>query len=76
MNERHHPPSEAMIDARQAATALRLPYYWFSDRKLRASKRIPHYRLGGLVRFRLSELAAWSAQFARLPAASEDRGHD
>lgn len=51
---------EPMIDARQASYALRLPYYWFSDRTMRAAKRIPHYRLGGLVRFRLSELSAWA----------------
>lgn len=52
--------SEPMIDARQASFALRLPYYWFSDRGMRSSKRIPHYLLGGLVRFRMSELMAWA----------------
>ena len=40
---------------------LSLPYYWFADRTMRAKHRIPHYLLGGLVRFRLSELAAWAA---------------
>lgn len=52
--------SEPMIDARQASFALRLPYYWFSDRSMRSTKRIPHYLLGGLVRFRMSELMAWA----------------
>ena len=70
--------AEPMIDARKASYALNLPYYWFVDRKLRASKRIPHYLLGGLVRFRLSELHAWSAHFANqnLPSSREDEGHD
>lgn len=53
--------SEGMVDARQASYALRLPYYWFSDRSMRAAKRIPHYLLGGLVRYRMSELTAWAA---------------
>jgi len=52
---------EPMIDAKQAATALRLPYYWFADNTMRARYRIPHYLLGGLVRYRLSELSAWVA---------------
>ena len=41
---------ESMIDAKQAAAALRLPYYWFADHTMRAKYRIPHYLLGGLVR--------------------------
>jgi hypothetical protein len=53
-----------MIDARQASYALRLPYYWFSDRAMRATKQIPHYLLGGLVRFRLSELKAWAEKMS------------
>jgi len=51
---------EAMIDAKQAAAAIRLPYYWFSDHAMRAKYRIPHYLMGGLVRYRLSELSAWA----------------
>lgn len=53
-----------MIDARQASAALGLPYYWFSDSSLRNQHRIPHYLLGGLVRYRLSELSAWVASRA------------
>ena len=49
-----------LIDAREAASALRLPYYWFADRKQRAAKKIPHYALGSLVRFRLAELTVWA----------------
>jgi hypothetical protein len=55
---------EPMIDAKQAAAALRLPYYWFADPQMRSKYRIPHYLLGGLVRYRLSELSAWAARSA------------
>lgn len=60
MSEVSHAPVEPMVDGRQAAEAFQLPYYWFSDRALRAKCRIPHYLLGGLVRYRLSELTAWA----------------
>jgi hypothetical protein len=60
---------EPMIDAKQAAAALRLPYYWFSDHAMRTKYRIPHYLMGGLVRYRLSELSAWAAR----SAAVQDR---
>jgi hypothetical protein len=53
--------TEPMIDAKQAACALRFPLYWFSDPKMRAKHRIPHYLLGGLVRFRMKELSTWAA---------------
>ncbi|MDB0510938.1 DNA-binding protein [Ralstonia solanacearum] len=55
------PVGEPMIDANHAAAALQLPYYWFADHTMRARFRIPHYLLGSLVRFRLSELKAWLA---------------
>ncbi|CAK0762119.1 DNA-binding protein [Gammaproteobacteria bacterium] len=51
--------SESMIDSRQAANALRLPYYWFADHRMRARHRIPHYQMVGFVRYRISELRAW-----------------
>ena len=54
--------AEPMIDAKQAACALRLPLYWFGDPKMRSKHRIPHYLLGGLVRFRMLELSSWAAQ--------------
>ena len=44
---------EPMIDAKQAAAALRLPYYWFADHAMRRKYQIPHYLMGGLVRYRL-----------------------
>lgn len=53
---------DPMIDARQAAVALRLPYYWFADSFMRNKYRIPHYMMGCLVRYRLSELSVWAAR--------------
>jgi hypothetical protein len=65
-------PVEPMIDAREAAVALRLPYYWFADHKMRARYRIPHYLMGGLLRFRRDELHAWAASNPA-PQAAHDR---
>ena len=56
---------EPMVDSRVAAVSLRLPHYWFSDPVMRDRYRIPHYQLGCLVRYRLSELYAWAATHAR-----------
>lgn len=53
--------NESMIDGREASAALRLPYYWFRDPTARSQYRIPHYVLGGLIRYRLSELSEWAA---------------
>ena len=55
---------EPMVDAKQAAATLRLPYYWFADHAMRSKYRIPHYLMGGLVRYRLSELSDWAARSA------------
>ena len=58
---------EPMIDAKQAAAALRLPYYWFADHAMRSKYRIPHYLMGGLVRYRLSDLQQFIDQSAVKP---------
>lgn len=68
------PTGEPMIDARQACYALRLPYYWFADPKMRENKCIPHYQLSRLVRFRLSELEAWQQHHAHKGAVQESEG--
>ena len=54
--------NEAMIDGREASIALRLPYYWFRDPTARSRYRIPHYVMGSLIRYRLSELSEWAAK--------------
>ena len=52
---------EQFIDARQAALMFNLPTYWLSQAKERQQRRIPHYRVGKLVRFKPNELEAWIA---------------
>ena len=64
--------AEPMVDAKQAAWALRLPLYWFADQKLRAKYRIPHYVMGGLVRFRMGDLSTWAAN-SRVASGSNDK---
>lgn len=63
----------SMINARQASHTLCLPYYWFSDRGMRMEKRLPHYCLGGVVRFRLSELLVWANQMAKVTVRKEEQ---
>ena len=48
-----------LIDVRQAALMFNLPSYWLSQAKERKARRIPHYRVGKLVRFKPNELEAW-----------------
>lgn len=50
---------EQLIDVRQAALMFNLPSYWLSQAKEREARRIPHYRVGKLVRFKPNELEAW-----------------
>jgi hypothetical protein len=49
-----------MVGARQAARLLNLPPYYLTKPRCRVSKRIPYYRVGQMVRFRMSELIAWA----------------
>ena len=50
---------EQLIDVRQAALMFNLPSYWLSQAKERKARRIPHYRVGKLVRFKPAQLEAW-----------------
>ena len=59
--------NSVMIDAKKASAALQLPYYWFADQHMRRRYRIPHYLLGGLVRYRLDELIAWAQRHRGVP---------
>jgi hypothetical protein len=54
------PAAEPMVGARHAAQQLNLPPYYFTKPRCRISKRIPHYRVGQMVRFRMSELTVWA----------------
>ena len=60
---------EQLIDARQAALMFNLPSYWLSQAKERQQRRIPHYRVGKLVRFKPNELEAWIV--AQQPSGEE-----
>ena len=60
---------EQLIDVRQAALIFNLPTYWLSQAKERQKRRIPHYRVGKLVRFKLGELEAWMV--AQQPSGQE-----
>ncbi len=55
------PVVEPMVGAQHAARTLALPLHFFTKPSSRASKRIPHYRVGQMVRFRISELSTWAA---------------
>ncbi len=54
------PVVEPMVGAQHAAHTLALPLHFFTKPSSRASKRIPHYRVGQMVRFRISELSTWA----------------
>lgn len=66
-------PADCMVDTREAALAMRLPHYWFADQMMRDRYRIPHYRFGDLVRFRLSDLQAWALWRSRRKASSRPK---
>lgn len=63
------PVVEPMVDARHAANALNLPLYYFTKPGSREARKIPFYRIGRTIRFRLSELEAWSVQHRQQPEA-------
>ncbi len=75
MNENNTHQPEPMVDAKQAAAALRLPYYWFSDPAMRKRFRIPHYQIGSLIRYRLSELSLWMTN-SHLPQGQVGAAHE
>ena len=53
------PATEPLLNAREAAHALKLPLYYFTKPRARRAKRIPHIRIGQMLRFRLSALTNW-----------------
>jgi len=61
--------AEPLIHAAEAAHLLNVPQYWLSQPEERERRRIPHYRVGKLLRFRLSELMAWACACAGSPHA-------
>ena len=50
---------EPFVDAREAAYTMNLPMYYMTNARQRSKLRLPHYHIGRMVRFKLSELAQW-----------------
>jgi hypothetical protein len=63
-----HSPAEPMVDARAAHAALKIPLQWLNDKSQRRARGIPAYRIGHLLRFRLSELERWRDRTATVIA--------
>ncbi len=66
------PPAEPMVGARAAHEALRIPMQWLNNKVQRRSRGVPHYRIGHLVRFRLSELERWRDRHATVIAPARE----
>lgn len=63
--------SEPFVDAREAAYTMNLPMYYLTNATQRAKLRVPHYRIGRMVRFKLSELTVWQrTQGATVPSSA------
>ena len=45
---------EPFVDAREAGYALNLPMYYLTNAAQRTKLKIPHYRIGRMVRFKVS----------------------
>ena len=63
--------NERLVDAREAAHCLNLPMYLLSHPKERQRIGVPHYRVGKMVRFKVSELMAWMQAKAEAEAKGE-----
>ena len=65
-------PVEPMVDARAASNALKIPLQWLNNRAQRRSRGVPAYRIGHLIRFRLSELERWRDRNATVIAPGQE----
>jgi excisionase family DNA binding protein len=61
--------AEPFVDAREAAYTLNLPMYYLTNAAQRKRMAVPHYRIGRMIRFKLSELETW------LSARGEEDSH-
>lgn len=59
------PQAEPFVDARVAAYRMNLPMYYLINAAQRKKMDIPYYRIGRMIRFRMSELEAWFSAAAR-----------
>ena len=69
MSAPRHWQEEQLISAHSAAYALSIPPRWLTDPSERRRRRVPHYRVGALVRFRLEELVRWMQQQSKVNTA-------
>lgn len=67
-----HDPAEPMVDARAAHAALRIPLQWLNNKTERRTRGVPAYRIGHLIRFRLSELEQWRDRTAIVIAPGQE----
>ena len=63
--------TERLVDAREAAYCLKVPIYLLTHPKERQRLGLPHYRVGKMVRFKVSELLAWMQAKAEAEAKGE-----
>jgi hypothetical protein len=66
------PQDEPMVDARAAHAALCIPLQWLNNHAQRHARGVPAYRIGHLIRFRLSELEHWRDRTAIVIAPDEE----
>ena len=63
--------TERLVDAREAAYCLKVPIYLLTHPKERERLGLPHYRVGKMVRFKVSEVMAWMQAKAEEEAKGE-----
>ena len=63
--------TERLVDAREAAYCLKVPICLLTHPKERERLGLPHYRVGKMVRFKVSELMAWMQVKAEEEAKGE-----
>ena len=68
--------TERLVDAREAAFCLKLPMYLLTNPKDRQRLGLPHYRVGKMVRFKVSELMAWMHAQAEAEAKAQGESSD
>ena len=66
---------EPMVDARTVSAYLGIPLHYLLHRLRRKELGVPHYRIGRLLRFRMSEMESWKRGYAtvmtRLPEPAD-----
>ena len=66
--------TERLDEAREAAYCLNLPRYLLTRPMERKRLGVPHYRVGKLLRFKLSELSQWIEQLQPVHPVNDLQG--